>query len=70
MQPITFLQILLENLRDTRGLWPGVQSAAYYMVFGGGVAQGWVLIVGLAAWFGFVRSCLSVQRKDIIMRKY
>lgn len=63
MQPITFLQICLENLRDTRGMWPGMQSAAEYVLFGGGIAQGWVLAVGLVAWFGFVRSCLQTEAR-------
>jgi hypothetical protein len=63
MEPIVFLQICMENLRDTRGMWPGVQSAAYYMVFGGGLAQGWVLLVGMVAWFGFVRSCLRTEAR-------
>jgi hypothetical protein len=44
-------------------MWPGVQSAAYYMVFGGGLAQGWVLLVGLVAWFGFVRTCLRTEAR-------
>lgn len=61
MQPMTCLQIIVENLRDTRGAWPGVQSAAEYMVFGGGIAQGWLLAVGLVGWFGFVRSCLRTE---------
>jgi hypothetical protein len=66
MEPIVFLQIVLENLRDTRGTWPGVQSALYYVLFGGGWAQGWVLAVGLVAWFTFVRSCLMIRRKDVV----
>jgi hypothetical protein len=63
MQPMTCLQIIVENLRDTRGTWPGVQSAAYYIVFGGGLAQGWLLAVAWVAWFGFVRSCLRTEAR-------